>query len=77
MIVFHYAGLLVAMNELRHCAPLSLKNILASELKRALQNVSDYLYYFNSSSRLIKDDETSLFMGMCRAFIEVNITYGF
>ena len=61
------------MNELRHCAPLSLKNTLASELKRALQSVSDYLYYFNSSSRLIKDDEISLFMGMCRTFIEVRI----
>ncbi|KAL3635962.1 hypothetical protein CASFOL_020509 [Castilleja foliolosa] len=58
-----------AMNELRPCAPLSLKNVLAQELVRGLQAVSDSLLRYNTT-RMLKSNETTLFLKLCQVFIE-------
>lgn len=67
-------GVLAALNELRHCAPINLKSVLALELVQALQTVSDYLVLYNKS-RMLRDTESTLFLAMCRAFIEVACPY--
>lgn len=64
------SGVLAALNELRHCAPINLKATLAFELQCALQSVANSLLRYNST-RIVKDNEKSLFLAMCRAFIEV------
>ncbi|XP_047325913.1 conserved oligomeric Golgi complex subunit 8-like [Impatiens glandulifera] len=58
------------MNELRPCAPLSLKHVLAQELAAGLQAVSDYLLRY-SATRMLKENESILFHALCRAFLEV------
>lgn len=58
------------MNELRPCAPLSLKNVLAKELIKGLQAVSDSLMRY-SATRMLRENESGLFLALCRAFIEV------
>uniref|UniRef100_A0A9I9DEH3 Conserved oligomeric Golgi complex subunit 8 n=1 Tax=Cucumis melo TaxID=3656 RepID=A0A9I9DEH3_CUCME len=63
-------GVSAAMNELRHCAPLSLKQVIAQELIKGLQAVSDSLLRYNTT-RMLKDNESGLFLQLCRAFIEV------
>ncbi|EPS65750.1 hypothetical protein M569_09027, partial [Genlisea aurea] len=63
-------GVSAAMNELRPCAPSSLKNVLAEELAKGLRSVSDSLVRFNTT-RVLKGNETALFHKLCRAFIEV------
>ncbi|KAI7753571.1 hypothetical protein M8C21_003363 [Ambrosia artemisiifolia] len=63
-------GVSAAMNELRPCAPLSLKHILAQELVKGLQTVSDSLLRYNTS-RVLRESESVLFLSLCRAFIEV------
>ncbi|CAA0821288.1 conserved oligomeric Golgi complex component-related / COG complex component-related [Striga hermonthica] len=63
-------GVSAAMNELRPCAPLSLKNVLAQELVKGLQAVSDSLLRYNTS-RMLRDNESVLFIKLCRAFVEV------
>lgn len=40
------------------------------ELQCALQNVADSLLRYNTT-RIVRDSEKSLFLAMCRAFIEV------
>jgi len=67
-------GVLAALNELRHCAPINLKSVLALELVQALQTVSDYLVLYNKT-RMLRDSESTLFLAMCRAFIEVACPY--
>ncbi|KAI5082344.1 hypothetical protein GOP47_0002087 [Adiantum capillus-veneris] len=67
-------GVLAALNELRHCAPLNLKDALASELQKALQAVSDSLLRYNATC-MLRENESNLFMSMCRAFIEVACPY--
>eukprot|EP00250_Pteridium_aquilinum_P014225 c21857_g1_i4 orf=485-2197(+) len=67
-------GVLAALNELRHCAPVNLKGILASELQQALQAVSDSLLRYNATC-MLRENESNLFMAMCRAFIEVACPY--
>ncbi|KAL3500803.1 hypothetical protein ACH5RR_039896 [Cinchona calisaya] len=63
-------GVSAAMNELRPCAPLSLKHILAQELVKGLQGVSDSLLRYNTT-RMLRDNESILFLALCRAFLEV------
>ncbi|KAH7523837.1 conserved oligomeric Golgi complex subunit 8 [Ziziphus jujuba] len=63
-------GVSAAMNELRPCAPLSLKHVLAQELIKGLQAVSDSLLAYNTT-RILKESESGLFLSLCRAFIEV------
>lgn len=64
------SGVSAAMNELRPCAPLSLKHILAQELIKQLRAVSDYLLRYHATQTL-RDNESILFLSLCRAFIEV------
>ncbi|KAF3648584.1 putative cinnamoyl-CoA reductase 1-like [Capsicum annuum] len=63
-------GVSAAMNELRPCAPLSLKHVLAQELAKGLQAVSDALLRYNTT-RMLRENESLLFLSLCRAFIEV------
>lgn len=63
-------GVSAAMNELRPCAPLSLKRILAQELVKDLQRVCDSLLRYNTT-RMLRDNESILFLALCRAFLEV------
>ncbi|XP_024398186.1 conserved oligomeric Golgi complex subunit 8 [Physcomitrium patens] len=67
-------GVLAALNELRHCAPINLKATLALELQCALQSVSNSLLRYNAT-RIVKASEKTLFLTMCRAFIEVVCPY--
>ncbi|KAG2238351.1 hypothetical protein Bca52824_092382 [Brassica carinata] len=59
-----------ALNELRPCAPLSLKNVIALELIKGLQAVSDSLLRYNTT-RMLRLNESNLFLSLCRAFVEV------
>lgn len=63
-------GVSAAMNELRPCAPLSLKLVLAQELIKGLQAVSDSLLRYNAT-RMLRENESGLFLSLCRAFVEV------
>ncbi|OIW15530.1 hypothetical protein TanjilG_13836 [Lupinus angustifolius] len=63
-------GVSAAMNELRPCAPISLKHVLAQELIKGLQAVSDSLLLYNTT-RVLRANESGLFLSLCRAFIEV------
>ncbi|KAI7992697.1 Conserved oligomeric Golgi complex subunit 8 [Camellia lanceoleosa] len=63
-------GVSAAMNELRPCAPISLKYVLAQELAKGLQAVSDSLLRYNTT-RMLRENESVLFLSLCRAFIEV------
>ncbi|KAH1105442.1 hypothetical protein J1N35_009210 [Gossypium stocksii] len=63
-------GVSAAMNELRPCAPVSLKNVLCQELIKGLQAVSDSLLRYNAT-RMLRENESGLFLSLCRAFIEV------
>ncbi|XP_021886908.1 LOW QUALITY PROTEIN: conserved oligomeric Golgi complex subunit 8 [Carica papaya] len=63
-------GVSAAMNELRPCAPLSLKHILAQELIEGLRAVSDSLLRYNAT-RMLRQNESGLFFSLCRAFIEI------
>lgn len=67
-------GVLAALNELRHCAPSNLKKLLALELQQALQSVSDSLLRYKAT-RMPRDSEASLFVAMCKAFIEIACPY--
>ncbi|XAR57612.1 hypothetical protein NMG60_11025810 [Bertholletia excelsa] len=63
-------GVSAAMNELRPCAPVSLKHVLAQELVKGLQAVSDSLLRYNTT-RMLRENESILFLSLCRAFMEV------
>ncbi|KAG2238352.1 hypothetical protein Bca52824_092383 [Brassica carinata] len=63
-------GVSAALNELRPCAPLSLKNVIAHELIKGLQAVSDSLLRYNTT-RMLRLNESNLFLSLCRAFVEV------
>ncbi|CAA3017258.1 conserved oligomeric Golgi complex subunit 8 [Olea europaea subsp. europaea] len=65
-------GVSAAVNELRPCAPLSLKNVLAQELVKGLQAVSDSLLRYKIT-RMLRDNESILFLKLCQAFIENEI----
>lgn len=69
---FCLSGVSAAMNELRPCAPLSLKHVLAQELVKGLQAVSDSLVGYNAT-RLLRENESALFLSLCRAYIEVSM----
>lgn len=58
------------MNELRPCAPLSLKFLLAQELIKGLKAVADSLLRYNAT-RMLRENESGLFLSLCRSFIEV------
>ena len=68
------SGVSAAMNELRPCAPISLKHVLAQELIKGLQAVSDSLLRYNTT-RMLRENESGLFLSLCRAFIEVLMSY--
>ncbi|XP_065850352.1 conserved oligomeric Golgi complex subunit 8 [Euphorbia lathyris] len=63
-------GVSAAMNELRPCAPISLKFVLAQELIKGLKAVSDSLLRYNAT-RMLRENESGLFLSLCRSFIEV------
>lgn len=63
-------GVSAAMNDLRPCAPVNLKHVLAQELIKGLQAVSDSLLRYNAT-RMLRENESVLFLSLCRAFIEV------
>ncbi|TKY58334.1 Conserved oligomeric Golgi complex subunit 8 [Spatholobus suberectus] len=63
-------GVSAAMNELRPCAPISLKHVLAQELIKGLLAISDSLLLYNTT-RVLRANESGLFLSLCRAFIEV------
>ncbi|KAG6556242.1 hypothetical protein Mapa_002183 [Marchantia paleacea] len=67
-------GVLAALNELRHCAPINLKATLAMEVQRSLQSVADSFLRYNAT-RMMRESESNLFLAMCRAFIEVACPY--
>jgi len=69
-LIFLCAGVSAAMNELRPCAPLSLKHVLAKEVVKGLQAVSDSLVRYNAM-RMLRGNESALFLSLCQAFIEV------
>ncbi|KAK9715783.1 hypothetical protein RND81_06G189100 [Saponaria officinalis] len=63
-------GVSLAMNELRPCAPVSLKHILAQELVKGLKSVHNSLLRYNET-RMLRENESTLFFSLCRAFLEV------
>uniref|UniRef100_A0A803MDB3 Conserved oligomeric Golgi complex subunit 8 n=1 Tax=Chenopodium quinoa TaxID=63459 RepID=A0A803MDB3_CHEQI len=63
-------GVSAAMNELRPCAPVSLKHILAQELVKGLKAVHNSLLRYNET-RMLRNNESTLFFSLCRAFMEV------
>eukprot|EP00262_Sarcandra_glabra_P015375 TRINITY_DN4736_c2_g1_i1.p1 TRINITY_DN4736_c2_g1~~TRINITY_DN4736_c2_g1_i1.p1 ORF type:complete len:601 (+),score=71.68 TRINITY_DN4736_c2_g1_i1:96-1805(+) len=63
-------GVSAAMNELRPCAPVSLKHVLAQEVVKGLQAVSDSLMRYNAT-RMLRENESILFLSLCRAFVEI------
>lgn len=63
-------GVSAAINELRPCAPISLKHLLAQELIKGLRAVSGSLLRYNTT-RMLRESESGLFLALCRAFIEV------
>ncbi|KAK8940498.1 hypothetical protein KSP39_PZI010582 [Platanthera zijinensis] len=67
-------GVSAAMNDLRPCAPVSLKHILADELVNGLQAVSNSLLQY-SAVQVLRGSESPLFLSLCQAFIEVAYPY--
>ncbi|KAK8940496.1 hypothetical protein KSP39_PZI010584 [Platanthera zijinensis] len=67
-------GVSAAMNDLRPCALVSLKHILADELVNGLQAVSNSLLQY-SVVRVLRGSEFPLFLSLCQAFIEVAYPY--
>ncbi|CAD6209961.1 unnamed protein product [Miscanthus lutarioriparius] len=67
-------GVSAAMNELRPCAPLSLKVVLAQEVVKGLHAVSDSLVRYKAM-RMLRGNESALFLSLCQAFIEVAYPY--
>ncbi|XP_008808200.2 conserved oligomeric Golgi complex subunit 8 [Phoenix dactylifera] len=67
-------GVSAAMNELRPCAPVSLKHVLAQEVVKGLQAVSDSLVRYNAI-RVLRGNESNLFLSLCQVFIEVACPY--
>ncbi|KAL4458513.1 hypothetical protein ABPG75_013378 [Micractinium tetrahymenae] len=59
-------GLLAAFNELRHCAPLSLRQPTAAELQASLAAVSSALAHFGLT-RSLAEAEQAAFDAACRA----------
>lgn len=57
-------GLLAALNELRHCAPLSLRQPTASALQQALVQVATALTR-HESARALSDAEVPVFRAAC------------
>ena len=68
------AGVSAAMNELRPCAPLSLKVVLAQEVVKGLHAVSDSLVRYKAM-RMLRGNESALFLSLCQAFIEVCLVF--
>lgn len=59
-------GLLAAFNELRHCAPLSLRQPVAAELQASLLAVSSGLAHYGLT-RSLGEAEQVAFDAACRA----------
>ncbi|GAB4821913.1 hypothetical protein N2152v2_008959 [Parachlorella kessleri] len=60
-------GLLSAFNELRHCAPLSLREAAAAVLEESLGQVATTLSHYGES-RPLSESELPVFESACRAF---------
>ncbi|XP_073114982.1 conserved oligomeric Golgi complex subunit 8 [Elaeis guineensis] len=67
-------GVSAAMNELRPCAPVSLKHVLAQEIVKGLQAVSDSLVRYDAV-RVLRGNESNLFLSLCQVFVEVAYPY--
>ncbi|XP_030552537.1 conserved oligomeric Golgi complex subunit 8 [Rhodamnia argentea] len=67
-------GVSAAMNELRPCCPISLKLIIAQELIKGLREVAESILRYNAT-QILRENESSLFLSLCRAFIEVVYPY--
>eukprot|EP00850_Spirogloea_muscicola_P002714 SM000010S04352 [mRNA] locus=s10:1079419:1087306:+ [translate_table: standard] len=65
-------GVLAALNELRHCAPIALRGQLAKELQKTLENVSFSLVRYHQT-QILRDPEQQLFSSTCRAFVEPTV----
>lgn len=72
IVYIFFPAVSAAMNELRPCAAFSLKHILAQELVKGLRAVSEILLSYNST-RMLRDNESTLFLALCQAYIEVTI----
>ncbi|XP_078179591.1 conserved oligomeric Golgi complex subunit 8-like [Carex rostrata] len=62
-------GVSAAMNELKPCAPLSLKQIFAQEVVRGLQAVSNSLVTYNDN-HMLRGNESTLFLALCHTVME-------
>ncbi|KAL9265776.1 Conserved oligomeric Golgi complex subunit 8-like protein [Drosera capensis] len=67
-------GVSASLNELRPCAPISLRHILAQELVMGLRVVHDSLLRYNEN-RMLRQNEATLFFSLCRAFMEVVVPH--
>ncbi|GAB2233706.1 hypothetical protein Droror1_Dr00002935 [Drosera rotundifolia] len=67
-------GVSAALNELRPCAPISLRHILAQELVMGLRVVHDSLLQYNEN-RMLRQNEATLFFSLCRSFMEVVVPH--
>lgn len=67
-------GILSALNELRHCAPVALRQELSKDVQHALGAVAEAMAQYHEK-RIVRDTETALFLAMCRAFVEVVCGY--
>eukprot|EP00958_Prasinococcus_capsulatus_P030238 scaffold7998_cov417-Prasinococcus_capsulatus_cf.AAC.16 len=67
-------GVLTGFNELRHCAPSSLRNTLAQLIEQALEELSAALLRYNVT-RMLRDSEATLFLSLCKAYLEVACPY--
>lgn len=69
------AGVLAALNELRHCAPTALRGSLASVLQEGLQQVAEALQRYHATRIGLRENEQTLFLALVRAFVDVAAPY--
>jgi hypothetical protein len=69
------AGVLAALNELRHCAPTALRGSLASVLREGLQQVAEALQRYHATRIGLRENEQTLFLSLVRAFVDVAAPY--
>lgn len=70
-----YAGVLAALNELRHCAPTALRSSLASVLQDGLRQVAEALQRYHATRIGLRENEQTLFLALVRAFVDVAAPY--
>lgn len=67
-------GLLAAFNELRHCAPLSVKGQVAALLQDALEQVTSKLISYGVT-RMAEEGEQGLYSAACRSYVDTLVPY--